>query len=559
MKSILDRSIPDIARLVSQGEVSAEEVTRLSLERIEQKNGLYGAFLTVQAERALDEARAVDTRRNRGERLGALAGVPIGIKDALCTRDAPTTAGSRILTRPLPRAPDAGPAGESRRARERAADSARASRPGAPSGPVPRAPAESAPDPRRGFCPPYDATVVARLRAAGAVLPGKCNMDEFAMGSSTENSSFFPTRNPWDTSRIPGGSSGGSAVAVAARMTAGALGSDTGGSIRQPAALTGVVGIKPTYGRVSRYGLIAFASSLDQVGPIASDVRSAARMLEVIAGKDPHDATSVDAPVGDYEEACGRDIDGLRVGVPEEYFAQGLDPAVEVVVRAAVRGLEGLGCEVVPIRMPHTRYAVATYYILATAEASSNLARFDGVRFGLRVEPSDVGAAGAADPEHRTAKDLAALYSATRSAGFGREVKRRILLGTYVLSAGYYEAYYLRAQKVRTLVRRDFEAAFRDVDVIAAPVSPVVAFKLGEKIDDPLAMYLADVYTLPASLAGVPAMSVPCGFATPSDGDAPMPVGLQLIAPPLEEERLCAVGHAWERIAPPALRSLGDP
>ena len=529
MKSILDRSIPDIARLVSQGEVSAVEVTRLSLERIEKRNGIYGAFLTVQAERALDEARAVDARRTRGERLGALAGVPIGIKDALCTRDAPTTAASRILTR----AP--------RRAGSATADP-RPSSSGS---------GERALDPQRGWCPPYDATVVSRLRAAGAVLPGKCNMDELAMGSSTENSAFFPARNPWDPSRTPGGSSGGSAVAVAARMTAGALGSDTGGSIRQPAALSGVVGIKPTYGRVSRYGLIAFASSLDQVGPFATDVRGAARLLEVIAGRDAHDATSVDRPVGDYEEACGRDIDGLRVGIPEEYFAAGVDPAVDITVRAAIRGLEGLGCEIVPIKLPHTRYAVATYYILATAEASSNLARFDGVRFGLRVTPEpDELARGA------PRADLTALYGATRSAGFGREVKRRIMLGTYVLSAGYYEAYYLRAQRVRTLIRRDFEEAFSSVDLIAAPVSPIVAFKLGEKIDDPLSMYLADIYTLPASLAGIPAMSVPCGFATPPEGGEPLPVGLQLMAPAFEEERLCAVGHAWERISPPPLRAL---
>ncbi|MFT3769890.1 MAG: Asp-tRNA(Asn)/Glu-tRNA(Gln) amidotransferase subunit GatA [Minicystis sp.] len=501
MPSLLRRSIPNLARLVSQGEVSAEEVTRHALERIERHNGLYGAFLTVQAERALDDARAVDTRRTRGDRLGALAGVPVGIKDALCTRDAPTTAGSKILTR--------------------------AARTGEPER-----------DPRRGWCPPYDATVVARLRAAGAILVGKCNMDELAMGSSTENSGFFPAKNPWDTTRTPGGSSGGSAVAVSAAMAAGALGSDTGGSIRQPAAFTGTVGLKPTYGRVSRYGLVAFASSLDQVGPFASDVRGAARLLEVIAGHDPLDATSLDAPVGDYEEACGRDVAGLRVGVPEEYFGPGLSSGVEAAVREAIRGLERLGCVVRPVHLPHTRFAVATYYIIATAEASSNLARLDGVRFGLRIEPPN--------------GDLSALYDATRGAGFGREVKRRILLGTYVLSAGYYDAYYLRAQRVRTLIRRDFDEAFRDVDVIAAPVSPVVPFKLGERIDDPLAMYLADVYTLPASLAGVPAMSLPCGLAAPAEGGNPLPVGLQLIAPALQEERLCALGHAFEQIAPRA-------
>jgi aspartyl-tRNA(Asn)/glutamyl-tRNA(Gln) amidotransferase subunit A len=505
MQSVLERSIPDIARLVSQGDVSAAEVMLACLERIERRNGLYGAFLTVQAERAMDAARALDARRARGDRLGALAGVPVGIKDALCTRDAPTTAGSRILTR--------------------------APRPGEPEL-----------DPERGFRPPYDATVVARLRAAGAVLPGKCNMDEFAMGSSTESGAFGPARNPWDTTRTAGGSSGGSAVAVAAKMTPGALGSDTGGSVRQPAALTGVVGVKPTYGRVSRYGLIAYASSLDQVGPFASDVRGAARLLEIIAGRDPHDATTADAPVGDYEEACGRDVMGMRIGVPEEYFAAGLDRAVEITVRGAIRGLEGLGCEIVPVKLPHTRYAVASYYVLATAEASSNLARFDGVRYGLRVSAG---------------KDLSALYDATRNTGFGREVKRRIMLGTYVLSAGYYEAYYLRAQRVRTLVQRDFDEAFAAVDVIAAPVSPIVAFRLGEKIDDPLSMYLADVYTLPASLAGVPAMSVPCGFAHPQDGAGePLPVGLQLIAPAFLEERLFALGHAWENIAPPAQRSL---
>jgi aspartyl-tRNA(Asn)/glutamyl-tRNA(Gln) amidotransferase subunit A len=502
---LLDRPIPDIARLVNQGEVSAEEVTRLAIERIEQRNGLYGAFLTVQAERAIAEARALDEMRGKGDRLGPLAGVPIGLKDALCTYDAPTTAGSRILVR--------------------------ASAEGAPPG-----------GPEAGFCPPYDATVVSRLRTAGAILPGKANMDEFAMGSSTENSAFFPAKNPWDPTRTPGGSSGGSAVAVAAGMVPGALGSDTGGSIRQPAALTGVVGVKPTYGRVSRFGLIAFASSLDQVGPFAHDVRSAARLLEVIAGHDPHDATSLEAPPGDYEDACGREVRGLRIGVPEEYFAEGLDPAVEASVREAIKGLEGLGCEIRPVRLPHTRYAVAAYYIIATAEASSNLARFDGVRFGLRVQPKN---------------DLGALYDATRGAGFGREVKRRIMLGTYVLSAGYYDAYYLRAQRVRTLIRRDFDEAFREVDAIATPVSPTVAFKLGEKLDDPLSMYLADIYTLPASLAGVPAISVPCAPVMPKDGGRLLPVGLQLIGPALEEARLFALAYAWEQLSP--ARNLRPP
>jgi aspartyl-tRNA(Asn)/glutamyl-tRNA(Gln) amidotransferase subunit A len=522
LSPILDRSIPDIARLVIQGEISAEEVTRLAIDRIEKRDGLYSAFLTTQAERALDEARALDEMRQKGDRLGPLAGVPIGLKDALSTYDTPTTAGSRILTH-------------------------------AP------APGEPPLDPRRGWLPPYDATVVTRLRVAGAILPGKTNMDEFAMGSSTENSAFFPSKNPWDPARTPGGSSGGSAVAVAAGMTPGALGSDTGGSIRQPAALTGVVGIKPTYGRVSRYGLIAFASSLDQIGPFAIDVRSAARLLEVIAGSDPHDATSLSAPVGDYEEACGRDISGLRIGVPEEYFAKGLDPAVESSVRAALKGLSGLGCPLVPVSLPHTRYAVATYYIIATAECSSNLARFDGVRFGLRVEPWSTSGAlpesGAFPSGHR--RDLRALYEATRGAGFGREVKRRVMLGTYVLSAGYYEAYYLRAQRVRTLIRRDFEQAFRDVDVIATPVSPTLAFRLGEKIDDPLSMYLADIYTLPASLSGLPALSVPCGIGAPPDGGRPLPIGLQLIAPPLEEARLCSVAYAWEQISP--ARNLRPP
>lgn len=499
---ILDRSIPEIASLVADGSVSAEAVATSAIDRARARDGKLGALLTIDAELALKRARAVDERRARGERLGPLAGVPIGLKDAVSTSDMPTTAGSKILTR---------------RAKQ----------------------GEEELDPSRGYRPPYDAAVVERLRAADALLFAKTNMDEFAMGSSTENSAFFPCKNPWDTTRTPGGSSGGSAVAVAAGMMAGALGSDTGGSIRQPASLSGVVGVKPTYGRVSRYGLVAFASSLDQIGPFASDVRGAARVLEVIAGRDPRDATTLEAKVGELEASCGRDVRGLRVGVPDEYFAEGIDPEVDALVRAAIEGLRGLGCEIRRVRMPHTSYAVAAYYIVATAEASSNLSRFDGVRYGLR-EPGR--------------GDLASLYGETRRSGFGAEVKRRIMLGTYALSAGYYDAYYLRAQRVRTLIRRDFDEAFREVDVIAAPVSPTPAFRLGERMDDPIAMYLADVYTLPASMAGVPALSVPCAL-TKATADRPeLPVGLQLIGPPLEEARLFAVAHAWEQISP--VRSL---
>jgi aspartyl-tRNA(Asn)/glutamyl-tRNA(Gln) amidotransferase subunit A len=360
-------------------------------------------------------------------------------------------------------------------------------------------------------------------------------MDEFAMGSSNENSAFGPARNPIDPTRTPGGSSGGSAAAVAAGLTPGSLGSDTGGSIRQPAALTGVVGIKPTYGRVSRYGLVAFASSLDQVGPFARDVRSAARLLEVISGADPHDSTSAALPVGDYEAACSRDVKGLRIGVPEEYFGEGLDPEVARLVRGAIEKLEKQGCEVKPVQLPHTRYGIATYYIVATAEASSNLARFDGVRFGLRVEPPRA--------------DLKAMYGATRDRGFGSEVKRRILLGTYVLSAGYYDAYYRKASQARTLIRRDFEQAFEKVDVIAAPTSPSPAFRLGEKVSDPLAMYLADIYTLPASLAGIAGLSVPCGSTTATSDRPALPVGLQLLGPAFSEERLLTAAASVEREA----------
>ena len=496
--SVCAQSLPELVESIAHGEVSAESVAAAYLERITNRDGALGAFLTVQREEALEAARVVDQKRSRGEKLGPLAGVPIAIKDALCTQNVPTTSGSRILLR------------------SNGNDT-------------------TAPNPEQGFRPPYDATVVARLRAADAVLIGKTNMDEFAMGSSNENSAFFPARNPWDTTRTPGGSSGGSAVAVAAGMAVGALGSDTGGSIRQPAGLTGTVGLKPTYGRVSRYGLLAFASSLDQVGPFAGDVRSAARILQVIAGHDVHDQTSLAAPVDNYEDACSRDVRGLRIGVPEEYFGAGLAPEVEARVRDALKGLESLGCTMHPVTLPHTKYAVATYYVVATAEASSNLSRYDGLRFGARSN---------------TSTTLEALYARTRGTNFGREVARRIVLGTFVLSTGYYDAYYLRAQRVRTLLARDFEEAFRHVDVIATPVSPTVAFPLGERIDDPLAMYLADVYTLPASLAGLPAISVPCEPSAATTNAPALPVGLQLMGPPLQEARLCAVAAAWERISP---------
>ncbi|HEY2517741.1 MAG TPA: Asp-tRNA(Asn)/Glu-tRNA(Gln) amidotransferase subunit GatA, partial [Polyangiaceae bacterium] len=471
--------VVELAEKVRGGELKALEVAEATLGRIDARDPKLHAFLAVARDEVLAQAKAIDDKRARGETLGPLAGVPIALKDALCTDGVRTTSGSKIL---------------------------------------------------EGYVPPYDATVVARLRAADALLPGKTNMDEFAMGSSNENSAYGPVANPWDTGRTPGGSSGGSAVAVAARMTPASLGSDTGGSIRQPAALTGVVGVKPTYGRVSRFGLIAFASSLDQIGPFATDVKGAARVLRVIAGKDPKDATSLDAAVPDFEKACGASVKGLRIGVPEEYFGEGIDPEVAASVRSAIATLEKDGCVVKPLKLPHTRFAVATYYVIATAEASSNLARFDGVRYGLRVERSG---------------DLRQMYGDTRDAGFGPEVKRRILLGTFVLSAGYYDAYYLKAQKVRTLICRDFEAAFRDVDVIASPTSPTPAFKLGEKVDDPLKMYLNDIYTLPASLAGLPALSLPC--APSSSG---LPIGLQLTTPSLAEERLFAIASAWESASP---------
>ncbi|HEX5102118.1 MAG TPA: Asp-tRNA(Asn)/Glu-tRNA(Gln) amidotransferase subunit GatA [Polyangiaceae bacterium] len=491
----LDLPVFELSEQVRKGEIAAREVAQAALSKIAEQGSL-NAFLHVSEASVLGAAAELDARRQRGETLGPLAGVPIAIKDALCTSDAPTTCASRILTR-------------------RGADG----KPG---------------DAASGWRPPYDATAVARLRRAGALLVGKTNMDEFAMGSSGENSAFGPARNPVDPTRTPGGSSSGSAVAVAAGMALGSLGSDTGGSIRQPAAFCGVVGIKPSYGRVSRYGLVAFASSLDQIGPFARDVRSAAHVLAAIAGPDERDSTAATAPVGDYAAACERDVKALRIGVPEEYFAEGLDPEIAEQIRGVLAKLEREGCSIRPVKLPHTRYGVATYYIVATAEASSNLARFDGVRFGLRIEPER--------------GSLTTMYGATRDAGFGAEVKRRILLGTYVLSAGYYDAYYKKAQQARTLIRRDFDAAFRDVDVIACPTSPTPAFRLGEKVDDPLAMYLADVYTLPASLAGIAGMSLPCGLTTARADRPRLPVGLQLLAPAFGEETLLTAAAGVERL-----------
>ena len=432
------------------------------------------AVLALSRERALAQAARVDQMLARGDSPGPLAGVPIGIKDVLAMRGAPATAGSKILA---------------------------------------------------GYRPPYDATAVARLEAAGAVLLAKLNCDEFAMGSSNENSAYGPVRNPRALDRVPGGSSGGSAAAVAAGFCAASLGTDTGGSIRQPAAFCGLVGVLPTYGRVSRFGLIAFASSLDRVGPFTANVKDAATMLSVLAGHDPLDATSADRPVDDYAAALDKPVEGLRVGVPEEYFGDGLDPEIRTAVERAIRDLEMQGCKVVRISLPHNPYAIPTYYVLATAEASSNLSRFDGVRFGLRADE----------------KTLSTMYRQTREEGFGPEVKRRILLGTYALSHGYYDAYYRKAQQVRTLLTRDFLEAFEQCDVIVGPMTPTPAFKLGEKTDDPVAMYLADIYSVAASLAGICAMSVPCGQT--AEG---LPIGVQIMARHFDESTMLRVGLAVE-------------
>jgi aspartyl-tRNA(Asn)/glutamyl-tRNA(Gln) amidotransferase subunit A len=456
--------------------VSSAELTEAALARIAALDGKLGAFLAVTADQARAAAREADARAARGERRSPIDGVPLAVKDIFLTRGAPTTAGSRIL---------------------------------------------------EGYRPPYDATVVERLSAAGAVSLGKLNMDEFAMGSSNENSAYRPCHNPWDLARTPGGSSGGSAAAVAARLAHATLGTDTGGSIREPASFCGVVGVKPTYGRVSRYGVIAFASSLDQVGPLARSVEDAALMLRTVAGHDPRDQTSSTRPVDDYLATLEGGARGLRIGVPREWLAGGLEPGTEAAVRAALETYQRLGATLVEISLPHSRYGIAAYYLIAPAEASSNLARYDGIRFGRRAE----------------ARGLRELYEASRQQGFGPEVKRRIMLGTYALSSGYYDAYYLRAQKVRTLVRRDLDQAFERCDVVAGPVAPGVAFRLGEKVEDPLQMYLADVFTITANLAALPALSVPCG----KDAATGLPVGLQLVGRSFDEATLLRAARALER------------
>jgi aspartyl-tRNA(Asn)/glutamyl-tRNA(Gln) amidotransferase subunit A len=471
------QTVREITQTIRDGRASAVEICRDALGRIERGDGRLHAFLTPMADAALATAAELDRRRADWERL-PLLGVPVAIKDNICTAGVRTTAGSRIL---------------------------------------------------EAYVPPYDATVIDRLVAAGAVPVGKTNCDEFAMGSSTENSAFGPTRNPWALDRTPGGSSGGSAAAVAARMVPIALGSDTGGSVRQPAALCGVVGLKPTYGRVSRYGLIAFASSLDQIGPFATTVADAAATLKAIAGADPRDATCSLTEVPDFTAALTGEVRGLRIGVPRTLLADGVDPDVSAAFHAALEMLEREGASLVEIALPHNQHAVAVYYMVCTAEASSNLARYDGVRYGARADR----------PE-----SLARMYERTRDEGFGAEVKRRVLLGTYVLSAGYYDAYYLKAQQVRTLIRRDYDGAFAQADLIAMPTSPTPAFLLGERLADPLQMYLADVFTVGASLAGLPCITVPCGLSA-----AKLPIGLQFIGRALDEATILRAADAYERNA----------
>lgn len=475
MSAASHRSIASIRKAIESKQISARELTTEFYSRIEKRNPELNAFLTLSPERAYAQADRIDGMRSQGESLPQLAAVPIAVKDVISTRGVRTTCGSKIL---------------------------------------------------ENYVPPYDATAVERLERAGAILLGKTNCDEFAMGSSNENSAYGPVRNPSALDRVPGGSSGGSAAAVAAGLAVVALGTDTGGSIRQPGALCGIPAMMPTYGRVSRYGLIAFASSLDRIGPFARTVRDAATVLSAIAGRDENDETSADVAKVNYTEEIEKPVSGMRIGIPKEYFTEGMDAEVRQHVEAGIKRLESLGCRLVELRMPHTDYAIATYYIVATAEASSNLARFDGVRYGLRIESGT----------------LREMYRSTRGEGFGQEVKRRIMLGTYALSSGYYDAYYLRAQKVRSLIARDFGEAFEKVDAIVTPTSPSPAFRIGERTDDPLKMYLADIYTVTGSLAGVPGISVPCGRT--AEG---LPVGLQILGPHFAEARVLQLANSFER------------
>lgn len=467
-------TITQARELLKNKKLSSVQLTEAVFARIDQVEDKVQAFVHLTREKALQQAKDADARIAAGEEA-PLLGIPIALKDLICTQGSRTTCSSKILDQ---------------------------------------------------FVSPYNATVTERLNLAGAVVVGKTNMDEFAMGSSNENSHHHPTMNPWDLSRVPGGSSGGSSAAVAAHECVAALGSDTGGSIRQPASFCGVTGLKPTYGRVSRFGLVAFASSLDQIGPLTKTVADSAIMMNVIGGKDPRDSTSADVPLPDFTKALQKDVKGMKLGIPKEYFTGGINPAVEKAVQEAIRTLESLGMKTVEVSLPHLDYAVATYYIIACAEASTNLSRYDGVKYGYRTEKSN---------------NLVNMYENTREEGFGEEVKRRIILGTFVLSSGYYDAYYLKGQKVRTLIKQDFENALGQCDVIASPVTPYPAFKLGEKLDDPLQMYLADIYTISANLAGIPAMSIPCGFA---EG---LPVGLQLMSRHFDEESLITVGHKFQQ------------
>jgi aspartyl-tRNA(Asn)/glutamyl-tRNA(Gln) amidotransferase subunit A len=487
---------------LNDGRASSVELVRACLDQIEKHDGRVKAFLRVDAAQALERAAEIDKRRREKKPLGRLAGLPVAIKDLLCTQGEATTCASKMLA---------------------------------------------------GFKPPYDATVIARLKAADAVLIGKTNMDEFAMGGSTENSAFQKTANPWDLERIPGGSSGGAAACVAAGMAPLSVGSDTGGSIRQPAGLCGVTGLKPTYGRVSRYGLVAFASSLDQIGPLARTAEDTALLLEVLAGHDPLDSTSVDLPVPKYSETVKQPLENLRLGLVREHFGEGLEAEVEAAVRAAVDVYKSLGATVKDVSLPHGKYGVATYYIIAPSEASSNLARYDGVHYGHRADEKQMIAAldaqraelvAAGRPADAEALDnpLVRMYRQSRAEGFGPEVKRRIMLGTYALSAGYYDAYYVKALKVRRLIRQDYDQAFQQVDLIVGPVTASPAFKLGEKVDDPLAMYLVDLYTVSANLAGIGGIAFPCGFSAGG-----LPIGLQLQAPPFAEERLLRAAHMYQQ------------